>query len=137
MGDGVNVAARLEGICRPGAICLSEQAYWQVKQRLDVKVSDLGPTQLKNITEPVRVYSLEVGVPAEAKPAPPADQAKALASKRRLGSAPAAAGGWLVLGGRLTKPAQAQSLDRRAPLHQSLRRSGAGLFRRRDHREPH
>ena len=58
MGDGVNIAARLEGIAKPGAICLSEDAYRQVKQRLDLAVTDLGPTQLKNITEPVRVYSL-------------------------------------------------------------------------------
>jgi adenylate cyclase len=71
MGDGINVAARLEGIAAPGAICLSEAAYWQVKSRLDLKVSDLGPTSLKNIAEPVRVYSLEVGVPAQLKPAPP------------------------------------------------------------------
>jgi len=49
MGDGVNIAARLEGVATPGAICLSEQAYWQVKGRLDLKVSDLGPVQLKNI----------------------------------------------------------------------------------------
>ena len=61
MGDGVNIAARLEGIAKPGAICLSEDAYRQVKARLDLAVSDLGPTQLKNIAEPVRVYSLEVG----------------------------------------------------------------------------
>src|SRR5277367_563973 len=72
MGDGVNIAARLEGIAKAGAICLSEDAYRQVKQRLDLKVSDLGATQLKNIAEPVRVYSLEVGQPAEAKPAPAA-----------------------------------------------------------------
>ena len=68
MGDGVNIAARLEGIAKPGAICLSEDAYRQVKGRLDLKVSDLGLTQLKNIAEPVRVYSLEVGKPAIAKP---------------------------------------------------------------------
>ena len=57
MGDGVNIAARLEGVCEPGAVCLSEQAYRQVKSRLDLKVSDLGATQLKNIAEPVHVYS--------------------------------------------------------------------------------
>ena len=68
MGDGVNIAARLEGICEPGGICLSEDAYRQVKSRLDLAVVDLGPTQLKNITEPIRVYSLEVGKPAQAKP---------------------------------------------------------------------
>ena len=70
MGDGVNIAARLEGIAKPGAICLSEDAYRQVKGRLDLAVSDLGPTQLKNIADPIRVYSLEVGAPTLAKPAP-------------------------------------------------------------------
>jgi adenylate cyclase len=68
MGDGVNIAARLEGIAKPGAICLSEQAYWQVRARLDIAVSDLGATHLKNIAEPVHAYSLQVGVAAEAKP---------------------------------------------------------------------
>jgi TolB-like protein/class 3 adenylate cyclase len=81
MGDGVNIAARLEGVAKPGAICLSEQAYWQVKGRLDLAAADLGPTQLKNIAEPIRVYSIEVGGSAQAgpmshsspndKPAPP------------------------------------------------------------------
>ena len=70
MGDGVNIAARLEGICAPGAICLSEDAYRQVKGRLDLAVTDLGPTQLKNIAEPIRVYALGVGQAAWAKPAP-------------------------------------------------------------------
>jgi TolB-like protein/class 3 adenylate cyclase len=70
MGDGINIAARLESVCEPGAICLSEDAYRQVKGRLDLAVSDLGPTQLKNIAEPIRVYSLRVGVSAQAKPAP-------------------------------------------------------------------
>ena len=50
----------------PGAICLSEDAYRQVKGRLDLAVSDLGPTQLKNIADPIRVYSLDVGQPARA-----------------------------------------------------------------------
>ena len=58
MGDGVNIAARLEGICTPGAICLSEDAYRQVSGRLDMAVADLGPTQLKNIERPIRAYSL-------------------------------------------------------------------------------
>jgi TolB-like protein/class 3 adenylate cyclase len=70
MGDGVNIAARLEGIAEPGAICLSEDAYRQVKGRLDLPVTDLGPTQLKNIAEPIRVYSLEVGQPAQPNPVP-------------------------------------------------------------------
>jgi adenylate cyclase len=78
MGDGVNIAARLEGICKPGAVCLSEDAYRQVRGRLELAVADLGPTQLKNIAEPIRVYSLEVGAPAQAKPSEP---------KRRLSPA--------------------------------------------------
>jgi adenylate cyclase len=125
MGDGVNIAARLEGVAKPGAICLSEDAYRQVKSRLDLKVSDLGHTQLKNIAEPVRVYSLEVGQPAHATPLQSpttADAAKTLASKRRLGSAPlaaaiaalvllAAASGWYLFGGHMTRPAQAGHLS--------------------------
>jgi TolB-like protein/class 3 adenylate cyclase len=75
MGDGVNIAARLEGIAAPGAICLSEDAYRQVKARLEIAVNDLGDTRLKNIAEPVRVYSLEVGRSAQAQPAPPAPAA--------------------------------------------------------------
>jgi adenylate cyclase len=67
MGDGVNIAARLEGIAKPGAICLSEDAYRQVKGRFEIAVSDLGTTQLKNIVEPIRVYSLEVGAPVKQK----------------------------------------------------------------------
>jgi adenylate cyclase len=66
MGDGVNIAARLEGIAKPGTVCLSEDAYRQVSGRLDMEVADLGPTRLKNIEKPIRVYSLEVGKPSRA-----------------------------------------------------------------------
>ena len=57
MGDGVNIASRLESdSLSPGQICLSEQAYWQVKGRLEMAVTDLGATQsLKNIAEPIHV----------------------------------------------------------------------------------
>ena len=69
MGDGVNIAARLEGDRQARRrSAFPSDAYRQVKGRLDLKVSDLGPTQLKNIAEPIRVYSLEVGAPADAKP---------------------------------------------------------------------
>ena len=84
--DGVNIAARLEGIAKPGAICLSEDAYRQVKGRLDLAVRDLGPTQLKNIAEPVRVYALEVGGQAHAKVATssgPAGPSAARAPRKR------------------------------------------------------
>src|SRR5450631_2684411 len=91
MGDGVNIAARLEGIAEPGAICLSEDAYRQVKGRLDLAITDLGPTALKNITEPVRAYSVEVGVPTQAKPAEPVTPVTPAAptpQKKRFGPAP-------------------------------------------------
>lgn len=71
MGDGVNIAARLQGVAKPGGICISDDAYRQVKSRLDLKVSDLGPVPLKNIADPMRAYSLEVGAPAPAKEATP------------------------------------------------------------------
>ena len=75
MGDAVNVAARIEGVAKPGAICLSEDAYRQVKGRLDLAVADLGPTRLRNIAEPIRIYSIEVGATAQAKTAqPPAEK---------------------------------------------------------------
>ncbi|MFY9972241.1 MAG: adenylate/guanylate cyclase domain-containing protein, partial [Roseiarcus sp.] len=77
MGDGVNIAARLEGICEPGAICLSEDAYRQVKGRLDLAVTDLGLTQLKNIADPMRVYSLQAGAPAVVKARPSASDSDA------------------------------------------------------------
>ena len=91
MGDGVNIAARLEGIAKPGTICLSEDAYRQVKGRLDLAVTDLGPTELKNIAEPIRVYSLRVGVPAPAKPAELVTPAAPVQQTRRFGLAPLAA----------------------------------------------
>src|SRR6202044_1910807 len=71
MGDGVNVAARLEGVCEPGGVCLSEQAYWLVKGRRDITACDLGPIKLKTIADPVRAFSLQIGLPPAAKPRPP------------------------------------------------------------------
>ncbi len=70
MGDGVNIAARLEGVCAAGAIAMSEDFYRQLKGRLDAPVRDLGPQELKNIAEPIRVYSLDVSQPSPAKSAP-------------------------------------------------------------------
>jgi adenylate cyclase len=119
MGDGVNIAARLEGVCEPGAICLSEDAYRQVKGRLDLAVSDLGHTQLKNIAEPIRVYSLRIGVPAQTKPAM---GVKSTAAKKRWALTLLAIGiaallvligggaWWFLAGGRST-PASAARLS--------------------------
>ena len=156
MGDGVNIAARLEGIAKPGAICLSEDAYRQVKGRLDLKVNDLGPTQLKNIAEPIRVYSLQVGQPAQAKPATrrgesPARRKRSVAQRR---SSPASSALVASRGGRVVFlvlagdcDTRARRLERRARRGRAAFHSGAAfrkplwrseprLFRRRRHREP-
>jgi len=60
-GDGVNIAARLEGMAQPGGICLSADAYRQVKGKIEVAFEDLGERKLKNIAEPVHVYSVATG----------------------------------------------------------------------------
>jgi len=125
MGDGVNIAARLEGIAKPGAICLSEDAYRQVKSRLDLAVSDLGEQSLKNIAEPVRVYALEVGKPAQAKPT------KRIAPKQRPMFALLAAGivvlltviaggTWYLLGATRTAPVATNVPARADAAHLSI-----------------
>jgi TolB-like protein len=68
MGDGVNIAARLQGVAKPAGICLSEDAYRQVKARLNLPVTDLGRTQLKNIAEPIRVFAIDSTETAPNKP---------------------------------------------------------------------
>ena len=60
-GDGVNIAARIEMLASPGAICLSDNAYQQIKGKLTLDVSDMGERQLKNIAQPVRVHSVRDG----------------------------------------------------------------------------
>jgi TolB-like protein/class 3 adenylate cyclase/tetratricopeptide (TPR) repeat protein len=79
MGDGVNVAARLEGVAAPGRICLSEDAWRQVKGRIDLTAEDLGPIPLKNIAEPIRVFALAVDGQSSPKVlAPPVEAAPRL-----------------------------------------------------------
>ena len=68
VGDGVNIAARLEGICEPGGILVSGAAFEHVRGRIEVHFDDLGEKDLKNIARPVRVYALR---PASATPKVP------------------------------------------------------------------
>jgi TolB-like protein len=68
MGDGVNIAARLEGIADPGGLCLSEDAYRQVRGKISQEFSDLGEQQLKNIAQPVQVYAVRTGAAGAAPP---------------------------------------------------------------------
>jgi len=69
-GDGVNIAARLEGIAEPGGICISEDAFRQVRGKVDAEFTDIGQPSLKNITRPVRVYRAVLERSAET-PGPP------------------------------------------------------------------
>ncbi len=59
LGDGVNIAARLESIAEPGGICISGSAYDQVHGRIKADFSDLGQKELKNIVRPVRAYAVK------------------------------------------------------------------------------
>ena len=71
MGDGVNIAARLEGICAPGAISLYEQAYWQVKERLDLAGATTSARWAQEHRRADPGLFAEVGKPMKAKPALP------------------------------------------------------------------
>jgi len=101
-GDAVNIAARLEGICAPGGLCLSEDAWRQVRDRLPETFVDLGEQQLKNIVRPMRVYALS------AMAAAPAETALAVEAPPRTTEAvraiPAAVAGVLKSVARLTNP---------------------------------
>lgn len=67
-GDGVNVAARLEALAEPGGICVSQSVHDHVRGKLSVAFEDLGPRDLKNIPEPVRLYRVVAGTPGTAAP---------------------------------------------------------------------
>jgi TolB-like protein/Flp pilus assembly protein TadD len=64
LGDGVNIAARLEGIAEPGGICISSTAYDHVRGKVEVEFADLGEQTLKNIARPVRAYAVGPGASA-------------------------------------------------------------------------
>ena len=59
-GDGVNIAARLEGLAEPGGICLSGAVYREVNKKLDLTFENLGEQSVKNIEQPVQVYRIEL-----------------------------------------------------------------------------
>ena len=107
-GDGVNVAARLEGIATPGGVAVSGAVRDHIGNRLDLAFEDLGERDLKNIERPVRVYGIKLG-------------ARSLVETASGEAQTYAASG-------------AKTVDRRAALHQYERRSRAGIFRRRHHR---
>ncbi len=114
-GDGVNIAARLEGIAKPGGICLSSSAFEHIQGKVDVVVADLGEQNLKNIAKPVRVYALDVGKRAQAKPtkraAPMQRSILLLLSAGIVTLMVIASGAWYFLGANRTAPAEAARLS--------------------------
>jgi TolB-like protein len=78
--DGVNIAARPEGIAEPGGVCISDDAQRQIRGKVDVAFDDMGPQTLKNIAEPMRAWRLNLGgqSAATAQPVSPASPAPAL-----------------------------------------------------------
>jgi class 3 adenylate cyclase len=102
-GDGVNLAARLESIAQPGGICLSDDDYRQVRDKLDLNFQNFGEQELKNITRPVRVYRLR---PPTTPPGGPDTSNQSSCASR-------------------------QAVHRRAAVPEHERRSRAGIFRRR------
>jgi adenylate cyclase len=72
LGDGVNIAARLEGIAEPGGICISDDAFRQVRGKVEAGFADAGEQSLKNIAHPLRVYSVRPASASEPRLAPAA-----------------------------------------------------------------
>ena len=112
-GDGVNIAARLEGIAEPGGVCISDDAQRQIRGKVDIAFDDMGLQTLKNIAEPMRAWRCRI----DANSSSPA-----MSTKGRDGPA---------------SRAPRQTLDRRAAVPEHVRRSGAGVFRRRHGRGHH
>ena len=71
LGDGVNIAARIEGIAEPGGISISEDAWRQVQGKVTANFVDAGEQSLKNIARPVRVYRLDLAQKATSGPQAP------------------------------------------------------------------
>ena len=103
-GDGVNVAARLEGLADPGGICVSARVQEDAAGKLNLSFEDLGERRLKNIARLVRVYAVKpVAAPGLSRPS--------YAASRRTAA-----------------------IDRRSSVREPLQRPGAGVFRRRNYR---
>ena len=107
LGDGVNVAARLESMAEPGGICISSSVYDQITGKLDLGFQDIGEQSLKNISRPIHVYRVSGAAPPvrPARPAPPAPRARnpvpwaiAVVVAVVIGAAVAWQGGWLRSG---------------------------------------
>jgi TolB-like protein/class 3 adenylate cyclase/Flp pilus assembly protein TadD len=124
LGEGVNIAARLEGACEPGGVLISGAAYDHVRGRIEANFVDRGEKSLKNIARPVRAYSVEAGAPAPPTRSAAPNRRATAALLAGLGIVALAAGAWYWLANRpaalsATAPAPAASTAA-APAHLSL-----------------
>jgi adenylate cyclase len=121
MGDGVNVAARLESIASPGGICLSRAAYDQVRGKIAVVMRDRGPQRLKNIAEPVQVFAVDLDGTAPPSRVKPRVRPAAMAAAAILVfAAIAGSAAWYLRGGISAnsvtpQPAQATAAAKPVP----------------------
>jgi adenylate cyclase len=86
-GDGVNIAARLETVAEPGGICVSDDAQRQIRGKIDAAFDDMGPQRLKNISEPMRAWRVQIGGAST----PPSNHAMVLAQALALPDKPSIA----------------------------------------------
>ena len=78
-GDGVNIAARLEGIAEPGGVCISDDAHRQIRGKVDITFEDMGSQSLKNIAEPMRAWRVRIVPSSSPATKPPTEMAQPLA----------------------------------------------------------
>ncbi|MEQ8247045.1 MAG: adenylate/guanylate cyclase domain-containing protein [Alphaproteobacteria bacterium] len=100
LGDGVNVAARLEGLATPGGICITASVYDQIRNRIDAPITDLGRQTFKNIDQPVRVFGVGAHQPRRRRRSVRLTAALAVAAAVILGAV-------FFLGGETPPPANA------------------------------
>jgi class 3 adenylate cyclase len=79
LGDGVNIAARLEGLAQPGGLCVSRTVYEQVSNKMSVRFADIGEQEVKNIPAPVHAYTLSLAADAAVTAVPTPDRRKVVA----------------------------------------------------------
>lgn len=107
LGDGVNIAARLEAIATPGGICVSRAVYEQVENKLAVGFADMGPQNVKNLPNPIHAYVVDAQVPRRTRPpARPGMQPPNIGIAGLAALALASLGGlWLILAREPTRSA--------------------------------
>ena len=132
-GEGVNVAARMEGLADPGGVILSEDAYRHVRSKLEVTFEDMGEQEVKNIAEPIRAFRMiDVG----AREAPGSQAPLAVPDKRSIAVLvgfgafallSVVGTGWILFGGGLGSPPSIENTPLLVPARIFMLNSSASL----------